>query len=74
MESAKVRRPLRHLEFLQMTGKIIFLKATGIGAFSFMLLYLTDTHVNSWHIIPLLEIANEKLFQHLKTKLQQKIP
>lgn len=53
-----------------------FFKATVIWGFSFMLLYLilTDTHFNYWHITPLLEIVNEKLFQHLKTKIQQKTP
>lgn len=52
-------------------NKLSFFKATGIWGFGFMLLYLTltDTHFSCWHITPLLEIVNEKLFQHLKTKL-----
>lgn len=80
--SSEVGRVTQKLERLNSTillsergNFFLFLKATLIWSFSFMLLYLilTDTHFN-WHITLLLEIVNEKLFQCLKTKTQQKIP
>lgn len=81
--SSEVGRVTQKLERLNSTillsergNFFLFLKATLIWSFSFMLLYLilTDTHFNCWHITLLLEIVNEKLFQCLKTKTQQKIP